>query len=196
VGGSRCGDDGGVPGVRLRLVVRGVSPVIVRVIEVPAGVSLALLHRVLLACFGWSGECLHVFDIRGRSFSDSDYVDAERSTDVTVGSCGLRVGERFCWRYDSARTGSSTPASKLSPTSTLFVWCWVAALVRLSGWAARNGLLCGRTRTRQPTRQRHQPMAPHHEARGGLTLPRKGASDRPPLLSWRQQAAGRTWIEV
>lgn len=87
-------------GVRLRVVVRGVSPVIVRTIEVPAAVSLVLLHRILLACFGWSGEHLHVFDIRGRSFSNSDYVDAERSTNVAVGSFGLRVGERFCWRYD------------------------------------------------------------------------------------------------
>jgi hypothetical protein len=59
----------GVPaGVRLRVVVRGVSPLIVRTIEVPARVSLVQLHRILLACFGWSGECLHVFEIRaGRS---------------------------------------------------------------------------------------------------------------------------------
>jgi len=87
-------------GVRLRVVVRGVSPLIVRTIEVPAGVSLARLHRMLLACFGWSGECLHVFEIRGRSYSALGLVDAERSQGVTIGSFGLRVGERFCWRYD------------------------------------------------------------------------------------------------
>lgn len=50
--------DGTGIGVRLRVAVRGVSPLIVRTIDVPAWVSLALLHRVLLACFGWSGECL------------------------------------------------------------------------------------------------------------------------------------------
>ena len=71
-----------------------------RTAEVPAGVSLVQLHRMLLACFGWSGECLHVFEIRGRSFSNSGYVDAERSSNVGAGSLGLRVGERFCWRYD------------------------------------------------------------------------------------------------
>ena len=87
-------------GVRLRVVVRGVSPLIVRTVEVPGAVSLAQLHQVLLACFGWSGEALHVFDIRGRSYSTSGYVDAERSKGVTIGSLGLRVGERFCWRYD------------------------------------------------------------------------------------------------
>jgi hypothetical protein len=87
-------------GVCLRVVVRGVSPLIVRTIEVPGWVSLPQLHRILLACFGWSGECLHVFEIRGRRYSDAGYVDAERSTDITVGSLGLRVDERFCWRYD------------------------------------------------------------------------------------------------
>jgi hypothetical protein len=87
-------------GVRLRVVVRGVSPLIVRTIDLPAWVSLVQLHRVLLACFGWSGEHLHVFEIRARSYSTSGYVDAERPKGVTIGSLGLRVGERFCWRYD------------------------------------------------------------------------------------------------
>ncbi len=48
-------------GVRLRVVVRGISPLIVRTIGVPGGVSLVELHCMLLACFGWSGEHLHVF---------------------------------------------------------------------------------------------------------------------------------------
>jgi len=38
--------------------------------------------------------------ICGRRYSDSGYVDAERSTGIAVGSLGLRVGERFVWRYD------------------------------------------------------------------------------------------------
>ena len=87
-------------GVRLRFVVRGLSPLVVRTIVLPAGMSLPLLHRVLLACFGWSGDHLHVFEIRGRSYSDSGYVEAERSREVTLSSLGLRPGERFCWRYD------------------------------------------------------------------------------------------------
>ena len=87
-------------GVRLRVVVRGLSPLIVRTLDVPVAASLPVLHRVLLACFGWSGEHLHVFDIRGRSFSDSGYVNAESSRGVTFETLGLRAGERFCWRYD------------------------------------------------------------------------------------------------
>ena len=73
---------------------------IVRTLDVPVSLSLPLLHRVLLACFGWSGEHLHEFEIRGRSYSYSGDVDAESSRRVTLGLLGLRVGERFCWRYD------------------------------------------------------------------------------------------------
>lgn len=82
------------------MVVRGISPVIVRTVEVPAGTSLALLHRVLLVCLGWSGEHLHVFEVRGRRYADCAFVDARSSRGVWLGSLGLRVGERFCWRYD------------------------------------------------------------------------------------------------
>ncbi len=71
-----------------------------RTIDVPAAVTLPLLHQMLCACFDWSGDHLHVFEIRGRSYSDSVYVDAESSRNVTLGSLGLRVDERFCWRYD------------------------------------------------------------------------------------------------
>jgi Plasmid pRiA4b ORF-3-like protein len=38
------------------LVLRGVSPLIVRTIEVPDAVTLAVLHEALLVLFGWSGE--------------------------------------------------------------------------------------------------------------------------------------------
>ncbi len=82
------------------MVVRGISPVIVRSVEVPAGTSLALLHRVLLVCLGWSDERLHVFEVRGRRYADCGFVDARSSRGVSLGSLGLRVGEWFCWRYD------------------------------------------------------------------------------------------------
>ncbi len=81
-------------------MVRGLSPLIVRTVDVPGVTSLASLHGVLLECFGWSGEHLHVFEIRGRSYSASGYVEAESSRGVTLGSLALRAGERFCWRYD------------------------------------------------------------------------------------------------
>jgi len=53
----------------LRVVVDGVSPLIVRTVEVSAALTLSELNRVLLECFGWSGECLHLFEIRAHHYS-------------------------------------------------------------------------------------------------------------------------------
>jgi len=90
-----------VTGLHLRVAIDGLSPLIVRTLVVPSKLSLADLNRVLLECFGWSGECLHVFDVRARSYSDCSMVDwAETSINVTLESLSLRRGERFSWCYD------------------------------------------------------------------------------------------------
>ena len=85
---------------RLRLVLRGVSPLIVRTIEVPAVVTLAVLNEAMLVCFGWLGEHLHEFTIRAVGYSTDWAVDADDSETVTLYSLELRAGERFCWAYD------------------------------------------------------------------------------------------------
>ncbi len=86
--------------VRLRLVLRGVSPLIVRTIEVPAAAKLAVLSEAMLILFGWSGEHLHEFTIRAVGYSTDWAVDADDSRKVTLDSLALRPGERFCWAYD------------------------------------------------------------------------------------------------
>ncbi len=81
-------------------MLRGVSPLIVRTIEVPAAATLTVLSDAMLILFGWSGERLHEFTIRAVGYSTDWAVDAEDSRKVTLDSLGLRVGERFCWAYD------------------------------------------------------------------------------------------------
>ena len=73
---------------------------IVRTLEVPASATLAVVHEALLVCFGCSGECLHKFTVRAAGYSSDWMVDATETRDVTIDSLGLRVGERFTWRYD------------------------------------------------------------------------------------------------
>jgi hypothetical protein len=82
--------------VRLRCVVDGVSPLIVRTLDVPDSISLAGLHRALLTVLDWSGEHLHEFNVRSIVYSGNSIIDARNTRDVTIGSLGLRVGERFC----------------------------------------------------------------------------------------------------
>jgi hypothetical protein len=82
---------------QLRVVVRAVSPLIWRRLLVPGEVTLADLHRVLQAAFGWSDDHLHRFKVHGREY-DGIY----GTGDVRLGELGLRVTERFVYDYDLA----------------------------------------------------------------------------------------------
>ncbi len=68
-----------------------------------ATVTIADLHAVLRAAFGWSGQNLHRLVIHGREYGIS-YVggpgfrdDAHR---VALTDLGLRTTERFAYHYD------------------------------------------------------------------------------------------------
>ena len=80
---------------QLRVVVRAVSPLIWRRLLVSAEATLADLHRVLQAAFGWSDDHLHRFTVHGREY-DGIY----DTGDVRLGELGLRVTERFVYDYD------------------------------------------------------------------------------------------------
>jgi hypothetical protein len=81
-------------------MVRGVSPLIVRTVVVPADATLQLLHEALLVCLDWSGEHLHAFTIRAVDYSADWMIGGVDTRNVTLDSLGLRVGERFTWSYD------------------------------------------------------------------------------------------------
>ena len=53
---------------RLRVVVRGVSPLIWRRLLIPAVTTVAGLHAVLQLAFGWTGTHLHRFVVQGREY--------------------------------------------------------------------------------------------------------------------------------
>jgi len=55
----------------LRVVVAGISPLIWRQLDVAGPTTLAELHRILQAAFGWSGEHLHCFTVRGVDYRAS-----------------------------------------------------------------------------------------------------------------------------
>jgi hypothetical protein len=53
---------------QLRVVLRGVSPLIWRRLLVVSETSLGELHEILQSAFGWSGEHLHRFLIHGVAY--------------------------------------------------------------------------------------------------------------------------------
>ena len=74
---------------QLRVVVRGISPLIWRRLEAPATTTIAGLHGVLQAVFGWSGEHLHRFLIHGCEYGIP--TSADRGSVTTPGR--IRLGE-------------------------------------------------------------------------------------------------------
>jgi Plasmid pRiA4b ORF-3-like protein len=86
----------------LRVVVAGISPLIWRQLDVAGSTTLAELHRILQAAFGWSSEHLHCFTVRGvdyRAYHDQGLPDGKDADDVTLAALDLRVSERFSYDY-------------------------------------------------------------------------------------------------
>ncbi len=88
---------------QLRVVLRGISPLVWRRLLVRANSTIADLHDVLQASFGWSDDHLHRFEIQGREYGISylggiGFRDDARK--VRLDSLGLRIGERFVYEYD------------------------------------------------------------------------------------------------
>ena len=88
---------------QLRVVLARVSPMMWRRLLVPAETSIADLHQVMQAAFGWSDEHLHRFTVHGVEYGMWQPGSAGFSHDarrVRLSRFGLRTGERFTYEYD------------------------------------------------------------------------------------------------
>ncbi len=88
---------------QLRVVLRGISPLIWRRLLVRGDSTLADLHATVQTALGWSDEHLNRFVIHGREYGVSHvggigFGDDPRQ--VRLVDLGLRVGERFLYEYD------------------------------------------------------------------------------------------------
>jgi len=82
---------------QLRVVLRGISPLIWRRLLVRGDSTIADVHATLQTAFGWSGEHLHRFVILGRVYGTEGLTDPCR---VQLAELGLRVRERCLYEYD------------------------------------------------------------------------------------------------
>lgn len=88
---------------QLRVVLDGVSPLIWRRLLVAGDTTIAGLHAVLQAGFGWDGTHLHRFTIHGAEYGLSypgglGFRDDARRVCLT--ELGLRTGERVVYDYN------------------------------------------------------------------------------------------------
>jgi hypothetical protein len=88
---------------RLRVVIAGISPLIWRRLDVAADTTVAGLHAIVQAVFGWSDEHLHRFVVGGTEYGifypgGPGFRDDARQ--VRLADLGLREGERFTYEYN------------------------------------------------------------------------------------------------
>jgi Plasmid pRiA4b ORF-3-like protein len=88
---------------QLRLVLRGVSPLIWRRLLVRSDSTIADLHTTFQLALGWSDEHLNRFVIHGREYGvshDGGIGFGDNPRQVRLAFLGLRVRERFLYEYD------------------------------------------------------------------------------------------------
>ena len=88
---------------QLRVVLRGISPLIWRRLLVRSDSTVAQLHEVLQVAFGWDDEHLNRFEIRGREYAvyrDGGGMIGIDATGVRLRDLKLRRLERFVYEYD------------------------------------------------------------------------------------------------
>jgi hypothetical protein len=89
---------------QLRVVLRGVSPLIWRRLLVRSDSTIADLHASLQLVLGWSDEHLNRFVIHGRGeygvWHDGGLGFRDNPRRVRLANLGLRVRERFLYEYD------------------------------------------------------------------------------------------------
>jgi Plasmid pRiA4b ORF-3-like protein len=81
---------------QLRVVSRGISPLIWRRLLVRSDTTLAHLHAVLQIVFAWSDGHLHCFHIHGQEYGSSGV----ETHHVQLSELHLHRGERFRYMYD------------------------------------------------------------------------------------------------
>jgi Plasmid pRiA4b ORF-3-like protein len=87
---------------RLRVVLAGISPLIWRQVEAPDSITIAGLHEVLQVAFGWSGQHLHRFTVRGKEYGicyPGGLIFDDDPHQVRLADLGLRERERFAYAY-------------------------------------------------------------------------------------------------
>ena len=92
---------GAAPVYQVKIGLRGAKPPIWRRLMVPADVSLAGLHEVIQAAFGWDDSHMHVFATSYGDFGRADRELGHRAeAPVTLEQVAPRAGHKIRYTYD------------------------------------------------------------------------------------------------
>jgi hypothetical protein len=87
---------------QLKVTLKGIRPPIWRRLQVPGPITLAALHDVLQAAFGWTDTHLHQFIVGERYYGqpdDFDEVVFDEGGVTLASTLGTRI-KRFAYVYD------------------------------------------------------------------------------------------------
>jgi hypothetical protein len=98
---KRRKSDGPAPVYQIKVGLRDAKPPIWRRLEVPADISLARLHQVIQAAFGWTDSHLHVFETPYGSFGSADADLGHRAeAPVTLEQVAPTANSKLRYTYD------------------------------------------------------------------------------------------------
>lgn len=88
--------------VQLKVTLRWSKPPIWRRLRVPVSTTLAQLHDVIQAAFGWEDEHLHVFEVDGERYAPREFqLDFTKASDrVRLSTVCSVVGLKMRYEYD------------------------------------------------------------------------------------------------
>jgi hypothetical protein len=87
---------------QVKVTLQGTSPPIWRRLRLPGATTLAQLHQVIQAAFGWEDAHLHAFEVGGRRYSHPDFglEGVADEAKVRLRDLGSRRGARLGYTYD------------------------------------------------------------------------------------------------
>jgi Plasmid pRiA4b ORF-3-like protein/Domain of unknown function (DUF1841) len=88
---------------QVKVSLQGAKPPIWRRLRLPAATTLAQLHQVIQAAFGWEDAHLHAFEVGGRRYSRPDFELWDEAADegkARLQDLASRPGGRLRYTYD------------------------------------------------------------------------------------------------
>lgn len=103
--------------VRLHVVIAGIDPPVWRRLVVPLHFTLAQLHPILQAAFGWTDSHLHQFLIGGLRYGEADLLNQDMLDDddrrkVMAERASLGHGRLLSESLEIVRTSKSPQGSQ------------------------------------------------------------------------------------
>jgi hypothetical protein len=90
-------------GYRMKVSLRGISPMIWRRLLIPADLTLYGLHCAIQIVFGWEDDHLHAFHLHGRRYGTMWSGERHRDIhgrEITLADLRLRQRQRILYEYD------------------------------------------------------------------------------------------------